>query len=541
MACRFLAGALVALLAGAGSAAPAFAGLDEAQTAWQRRDFAAAANEYRPLAAQGQPLAMARLGQILFQGLGGVSPDETEAIRLFKASAEAGEPLGQYWYGVAWLFGRGVAKDVGTAQVWLGRAADRDQPEALHALGELYFNGNGVARNEAKAADYFRRAADLGHPASLEKMAELRWNGRGIPVDRPRAVADARRAAEAGRPVAQFILGVALLTGDGVAKTPAEAAQWFRRAAERGHAQSAHNLGAMLTNGSGLIPNLAEGYFWLAVGAERAPPPLKPGYARERDAVAARLPAEDLARVRARLAAWQPATGPISAAAPLPPPAVATPAAPLRGRMATGTGFAVSEEGAVLTNAHVVQNCRAITVTPPDGQPLPATLAARTEKDDLALLKTAWRGEPVQFRSGRPVRSGDEVVVIGFPLSSLLSREANVTAGVVSAMNGLRGDQRFYQITAPVQKGNSGGPLVDMTGAVVGVVSAKLNAMKVADQTGDLPQNINFAIKDEVVHRFLKATGVVAPSAPAAPATLSVADVGEKIKRATMFIQCQMD
>lgn len=537
---RFWAGAVIALLAGLAPAAPAFAGLDEAQAAWQRRDFAAAATEYRPLAAQGQPLAMARLGQILFQGLGGVPPDETEAIRLFKASAEADEPFGQYWYGVAWLLGRGVAKDIGTAQVWLGRAADRDQPEALHALGEINFSGTAGSRNETKAADYFERAANLGYPPSLEKMAELRWNGRGVAVDRRRAVADARRAAEAGRPVAQFILGVGLLTGDGIEKNPAEAAQWFRRAAERGHPQSAHNLGAMLANGNGLIPNLAEGYFWLAVGADRAPPPLKANYVRERDSVAARLPADDLARVRTRLAAWRPATGPIAGGDPLPP-AVATPAVPLRGRMSTGTGFAVSEDGAVLTNAHVVPSCRAITITPPNGQPMPATLAARNEKDDLALLKTAWRGEPLQFHTGRPLRSGDEVVVIGFPLSSLLSREANVTAGVISAMAGLRGDQRFYQITAPVQKGNSGGPLSDMSGAVVGVVSAKLNAMKVADQTGDLPQNINFAIKDEVVHRFLTATGVAVPSAPANGPTLSVADVGEKIKRATMFIQCQLE
>lgn len=542
----------LALLAALLPAGAAFAGWEEGQAAWARRDFAAAAAQYRPLAEEGNAAAKARLGQILFFGLGGVPRDDAEALRLLTAAAEAGDPLGQHLLGSAYLAGRGVPKDVAKGQDWLERAAERGSPESLNALGELYFNGAGVPRDEARGVGYFRRAAERGYPPSLEKMAELRWNGRAMPVDRAQAVLDARAAAEAGRPVAQFILGVALLTGEGTGKNLPEAASWFRRAAERGHPQAAHNLGAMLATGNGVAANPAEAYFWLAVGADRAPVPLKAAYLRDRDNVAARLSPAEMSQVRARLAAWKPNPGGPGGSAPAgadaPPPSVAPPnsASPGvlgggRGRMATGTGFVVGRDGTVLTNAHVVESCRSISVTPADGQPIAASIVAKTENDDLAALKTSLRpNEVARFRADRPMRSGDEVVVIGFPLSSLLSREANVTAGVISAMAGLRGDARHYQITAPVQKGNSGGPLADMSGTVVGVVSSKLNAMKIAGQTGDLPQNINFAIKADIARRFLDENGLGYETASPGPVG-SAADVGERIKRVTVFIQCRID
>jgi TPR repeat protein len=545
------------LLAALLPAGAAFAGWEEGQAAWERRDFAAAAAQYRPLAEEGNAAAKARLGQILFFGLGGVPRDDAEALRLLSAAAEAGDPLGQHALGTAYLAGRGVPKDVAKAIEWLGRAAERGFPESLNALGELYFSGAGVPRDEARGVEFFRRAAEKGYPASLEKMAELRWNGRAVPIDRAQAVADARAAATAGRPVAQFILGVALLTGEGGTKNLPEAANWFRRAAERGHPQAAHNLGAMLASGNGLAANLPEGYFWLSVGAERAPANLKATYLRDRDGIASRLSPQDLAQARARLAAWKPvssgAVGPAggaerdvppsaSASPPggkAPPPAVSGNGG--RGRMATGTGFVVGRDGTVLTNAHVVESCRSISVTPADGQAIPATVQAKNSGDDLAALKTTLRLDDVaRFRADRPLRSGDEVVVIGFPLSSLLSREANITAGVISAMAGLRGDARHYQITAPVQKGNSGGPLADMSGTVVGVVSSKLNAMKIAGQTGDIPQNINFAIKADIARRFLDDNSIRYETASAGPVG-SAADVGERIKRVTVFIQCRLD
>ncbi len=100
------------------------------------------------------------------------------------------------------------------------------------------------------------------------------------------------------------------------------------------------------------------------------------------------------------------------------------------------------------------------------------------------------------------------MVAVGFPLPGLLASEANVTTGTVSALAGIGNDTRFLQMTAPVQPGNSGGPLLDLEGRVVGVVVSKLDALKVASATGDIPQNVNFAIKAGVVRSFLDASGV---------------------------------
>ena len=113
-----------------------------------------------------------------------------------------------------------------------------------------------------------------------------------------------------------------------------------------------------------------------------------------------------------------------------------------------------------------------------------------------------------RLRAGRSRRPGDGVVVVGFPLHGLLASEASVTTGAGSALAGLGDDTRCLQITAPVQPGNSGGPLLDQAGHVVGLVVSKLNAMYIAKATGDIPQNINFSIKRTVAMSFLDSQSV---------------------------------
>ena len=536
---------------------PALAGIDEGLDAYKRQDWVAAAKEFRPLAAKGNIAAQARLGQILFQGLGGLH-DDVEALQLLNAAANAGEPLAQHTLGNAYFLGRAVPKDPTMALVWYGRAAAQNFGQSLFALGEIHFNGLGVGKDEAKGVGFYSAAADQGIPAAYEKLAELSWNGRAMPTDRAKAVGYARHAAEFHRPVAEFILGVALLTGDGVGKDPAEAISWFRRAAEQGYPQAQHNLGVTYATGTGTAKNLAEGYFWMELGAERAPPNLKETYTRESAAIGAKLSPPELEQIRQRIAAWRPApsgtaSGVIVAARPAtavapPPPAGPSgqvtnmlPPEQVQQKSSAGSGILVSRDGMVLTNAHVVEQCRTISVKPADGPTLVANLAAKDAGNDLALLKTSLRGIDIaRFREDRPLRSGDDVVVVGYPLSSLLSREANVTAGVISAMAGIHGDVRHYQITAPVQKGNYGGPLADTSGNVIGIVSSKLNAMKIAGQTGDLPQNINFAIKSELARKFMETYSVAYETAPA-NSPMSSADIGERMKRVTVFIECKMN
>jgi S1-C subfamily serine protease len=170
-----------------------------------------------------------------------------------------------------------------------------------------------------------------------------------------------------------------------------------------------------------------------------------------------------------------------------------------------GTGFVVSNQGHLLTNNHVVAGCR--TLTTRDGKAL--HVLARNANSDLALLQGDFSpGSIAVFRTGPSPKLGDSVVAFGFPLPGLLSSDGNVSAGILSATSGLQNDVRFVQISAPVQPGNSGGPLFDMSGHVIGVVEAKLDAIKVAQLTGDVPQNVNFAVHWSEVRAFLDEQGV---------------------------------
>jgi S1-C subfamily serine protease len=209
----------------------------------------------------------------------------------------------------------------------------------------------------------------------------------------------------------------------------------------------------------------------------------------------------------------------------------------------TGTGFAVSRDGQIVTNHHVVAGCAEVRVWPPRQDAVAAAVVARDAGNDLALVK-APVGLPVAaIREDRDIRAGDSVVAVGFPLPGLLASEANVTTGTVSALAGIGNDPRFLQMTVPVQPGNSGGPLLDLAGRVVGVVVGQLDALKVASVTGDIPQNVNFAIKASILRSFLDASAVgVAPrdppGEPAYPIPLSPAAVGADAKAFTVMVEC---
>jgi len=100
------------------------------------------------------------------------------------------------------------------------------------------------------------------------------------------------------------------------------------------------------------------------------------------------------------------------------------------------------------------------------------------------------------------------MILYGFPLAGLLTSSGNLTTGTIAGLAGLGDDPRFMQITAPVQQGNSGGPVFDQSGLVVGIVVGKLDALKLVLELQDIPQNVNFAIKSSIAPNFLEARGI---------------------------------
>lgn len=227
---------------------------------------------------------------------------------------------------------------------------------------------------------------------------------------------------------------------------------------------------------------------------------------------------------------------PTQAAQPRPPAQSAQPNP--QARVASGTGFVVARDR-VLTNHHVIDGCNRILVRTADGRTLAATPPARVDAQrDLALLTVPGDPGPVLSFRGNPVRRGEGVVTYGFPLAGLLSSGPTLTTGDISALAGLGDDARQIQISAPVQPGNSGGPLLDMSGLVVGVVVSKLNAQRVAQRTGDIPQNVNFAVKGAEAIAFLREQNVTIAPAEGREPLRSAAEVGEIADRSVLFLRC---
>ncbi|MDR6870518.1 S1-C subfamily serine protease [Bosea sp. BE125] len=222
---------------------------------------------------------------------------------------------------------------------------------------------------------------------------------------------------------------------------------------------------------------------------------------------------------------------------PAPPPSPPPAQEPAKVKFSTGSGFFVSKAGHILTNAHVVKDCTTITARPDGATPVPVQLVARDATNDLAVLKVLGQAErTLPIRAS--VRLGEGIAAFGFPHSDILATTGNFTLGNVTALAGLRDDSRYLQVSAPVQSGNSGGPLVDASGNVVGIVTAKLDAIKMAENQGDLPQNVNFAVKASLATSFLDANQI-SFDVGVPGEKLDPADLAERAKKASVLITCR--
>ena len=162
----------------------------------------------------------------------------------------------------------------------------------------------------------------------------------------------------------------------------------------------------------------------------------------------------------------------------------------------SGTGFLVSSNGLVVTNHHVINGANEITVTVPTGEAFTAEVVSASASTDLALLRIPYQTK-IYLTSEQPgsVKTGNHVFTLGFPVSDLLGKELKYTDGSISSLSGFEGDATFYQMSVPIQPGNSGGPLINEIGNVVGIVTSTAAVEAFYQATGSLPQNVNWAVK----------------------------------------------
>jgi S1-C subfamily serine protease len=183
----------------------------------------------------------------------------------------------------------------------------------------------------------------------------------------------------------------------------------------------------------------------------------------------------------------------------------------------TGTGFFVSNNGYLVTNYHVVESTKEVLVILQDGGRLPARVLRSDPANDLALLKIDVATTGLSIRSTETLAVGEDVFTVGYPLPNLQGQDQKATFGRVNSLTGLLGDVRFIQIDVPIQPGNSGGPLIDSSGRVVGIVTARLDELATLQASGALPQNVNYATKSDYLIPFLRSS-IASEWKPADPA-----------------------
>jgi S1-C subfamily serine protease len=187
-------------------------------------------------------------------------------------------------------------------------------------------------------------------------------------------------------------------------------------------------------------------------------------------------------------------------------PGAATTAPPAEGGFtAYGTAFAVDSPNTFLTARHVVAGATSIELHCSHDKSGSAVIEYNDAGNDIAVLHSDMKADAfLELAPNDSLALGDHVFTIGFPVWSLLGVNPKYTEGVVSALSGIGDSKNVMQITVPIQPGNSGGPLVDSHGQVVGIITATAAIPYFYHHTGTVPQNINYAVPSYYAYPLVK-------------------------------------
>lgn len=439
------------------------------------------------------------------------SDEVRQEIKDLEVSANKGQVLAQLELGKTYFSGRGdvVATDYAEAFYWFNLAAKQKNSEAFYYLGIFYWNGTVVEEDEKKATALFKLAADAGLTPAQLALGYIYATNKKTKIVPSEAFRYLSSAANDGVMDAKLAVAFMHIDGLGTAKDLLKGSRLLRQVADLANGEYDQNRSA--SNAAKFALQFLNGYTRTISNDDLKDALFELKHIQDlgsSTAVSAKEAAESFLLNRGEkigvivalstYKAWIPL---ILGGGVMPiikkggddnnPPAV-------HGEQnnqkitKTGSGVMVSNSGAILTNYHVISGCNAVLV---DGYD--AKLIASDPNNDLALLATMLKESAAVVRR-RKLRLGEDVVVAGFPLQSVLNNGINISNGVVSSLSGINNDTRFIQVSAPVNPGNSGGALLDMHGDLVGLVTSTLKP--VSDRS---PQNINFAINTYVIDNFL--------------------------------------
>ncbi|WP_371381634.1 S1C family serine protease [Sporomusa aerivorans] len=209
------------------------------------------------------------------------------------------------------------------------------------------------------------------------------------------------------------------------------------------------------------------------------------------------------------------------------------------GGTSTGTGFFITP-AVVVTNYHVVANAKKIEVTFQNDYTIMAKVIGKDEANDIAVLSVEGlekRVIPLTLGTTSTIKEGEKVYTIGFPLSNDLGTRHKISEGLVNGLTGLKDDPTVFQISIPIQPGNSGGPLISSDGRVIGITSSGLNSVYYLRKAGTVPQNVNFAVKSDYILPVLNVVGVNAERQNKINRTLDPITIMDIGKSAVVYIK----
>lgn len=491
------------------------------------KDTQMAANLYAKAMAHASGDELFEMGDCFASGKLTCPKDAKAAFGLYK-QAVTKDPQLNWKLGDCYAYGfQPCKKDLGKAASLYDIAAAHGNAELQDKLGRDYELGTQVRPDFSKAVEWYGQAAAGGNVDAMVSLANLLQEGEKVwktigkfnldastvasnqfdPTRDPqKALALYRQAAALGSADGYEGLAELYSDGDGVIQDYVKADAMRRRAAAKGSSAAQQKLALYYYRGvEGYNQNFVLAYAWADVAAANS---AFQGYnslsKSMRDELQDRLSPAQLAEAQRFAASWKLGVGHLHDTSVTTTPTAKAPEQPVIA--STGTSFMVSLDGFAVTNAHVVQGCSRLGAA---GHTQSITAVATDAKDDLALLKVPWQTDvALDLASSPKISQGEAVVVFGYPLSGVLATGGNVTTGVVSAVTGIADDAAQFQITAPIQPGSSGSPVMDQHGDVVGVVSSKLSDRAMARATGEVGESVNFAVSGYALRAFLDANHV---------------------------------
>jgi S1-C subfamily serine protease len=205
-------------------------------------------------------------------------------------------------------------------------------------------------------------------------------------------------------------------------------------------------------------------------------------------------------------------------------------------QVSSGTGFAINGEGYIVSNNHVIDGCDYIGVKTKDNSLIEAQVLAADTINDLALVKADFQPGRYLTISKNPPAILEDVYVAGYPFGNSISTSIKVTKGIVSSLVGVGDNFSNMQIDAALQPGNSGGPVINEYGHVIGVAVAKMDYKNSIEKFGAIPENINFSIKSSTLMNLIESEDV--KISHAIEKEISKKEIGKNLTESTFLLAC---